>query len=286
MKTLREYIKEAEEKKVAIGHFNTSDSVGFWAVVNAAKKLNLPVIIGVSEGERDFIGVKQIKALVDTLKTDGLPVFLNADHTYSVDRIKEVVDAGFDAAIIDGADKSFKENVKITKDSVLCAKESGKNILIEGELGFIGKSSKLLDVLPENAEISDDTMTKPEEAREFVGETGVDLFAPAVGNIHGMVRGGNPKLNIERIKILREAAGVPLVLHGGSGITDEEFKQAIVAGISIIHINTELRVAYRQALQKSLCENSDETTPYKYFRPARDAMQAIVEKRLALFNNI
>src|SRR3989344_8624269 len=112
IKSLREYIKEAEEKKVAIGHFNISDSLGFWAVVNASKKLNLPVIIGVSEGERDFIGVKQVKALIDTLKSENLPIFLNADHTYSVNRVKEVVDAGFDAVIIDGADKSFEENLR------------------------------------------------------------------------------------------------------------------------------------------------------------------------------
>src|SRR3989344_1626212 len=278
IKTLREYIAEAEEKKIAIGHFNISNSEGFWAVVNASKKLNLPVIIGVSEGERDFIGIKQVKAF-------DLPIFLNADHSYSVERIKEVVDTDFDAAIIDGAEKSFEENLKMTKDSVEYKNLKNPKILIEGELGFIGKSSKILDELPENAEISDETMTKPKEASEFVKETGVDLFAPAVGNIHGMIKSGNPKINIERIKILREVTGVPLVLHGGSGITDEEFREAIKAGISIIHINTELRLAYRQALQKALSENPDEIAPYKYLRPAREAMQTVVEKRMMLFAN-
>ena len=286
MKTLREYIAEAEEKKTAIGHFNISDIVGFWAIVGAVKKLNLPTIIGVSEGERDFLGIKQIKALVDSLKETDLPIFLNADHSYSVERIKEVVDADFDAAIIDGAEKSFEENLKMTKDSVEYKNLKNPKILIEGELGFIGKSSKMLLELPENAEISLETMTKPEEASEFVKETGVDLFAPAVGNIHGMIKSGNPKLNIERIKEIREATRTPLVLHGGSGITDEEFKQAILAGISIVHINTELRLAYRQALQKSLNEFPDEIAPYKYLRPAREAMQAVVEKRMMLFANL
>ncbi len=286
MKTLREYIAEAEEKKIAIGHFNISDSVGFWAVVNAAKKLNLPVIIGVSEGERDFIGVKQVKALVDTMKAEGMPIFLNADHTYSIERVKEVVDAGFDACIIDGAEKPFEENLNMTKESVTYAKSKNPNILIEAELGFIGKSSKLLDVLPTEAEVSDETMTKPDEAKEFVEQSGIDLFAPAVGNIHGMVKGGNPKIDIERIKQIREAAGVPLVLHGGSGITDEEFRQAIIAGISIIHINTELRLAHRQGLQKFISENPDEIAPYKYMKLAREQMQAVAEKRLALFNNL
>lgn len=295
MKTLREYIKEAEEKKIAIGHFNISNIEGFWAVVNASKKLSAswrmpaPVIIGVSEGERDFIGIKQIKALVDTVKTEGLPIFLNADHTYSVERVKEVVDAGFDAVIIDGAEKSFADNLKMTKESVDYAREKNPEIIVEAEIGFIGKSSNVWDKVPEGTSSSEYKFTEPEEAKNFVKETGIDLFAPAVGNIHGMAKNLSinfEKLDMERIKNIREACGVPLVLHGGSGITDEEFKQAIVAGISVIHINTELRVAYKQALQKSLFENPDEIAPYKYLRPARDAMQAVVEKRMALFNNL
>lgn len=286
MKSLREYIAEAEDKKTAIGHFNISNSDGFWAVVNAAKKLGLPVIIGVSEGERDFIGVKQIKALVDTVRNDGAAIFLNADHTYSAERAKEVVNENFDAVIIDGTEKSFEENLKMTRGLVEYKNSVNPQILVEAELGFIGKSSKILDELPEGAEVSDESMTKPEEAMEFVKKTGIDLFAPAVGNIHGMIRGGNPKLDIERIKRIREAAGVSLVLHGGSGITDEEFRQAVAAGISVIHINTELRLAYKQGIQKFLAENPDEIAPYKYLRPARDAMQAVIEKRMALFAGI
>lgn len=286
MKTLRECIQEAEHNKVAIGHFNVSDSVGFWAVANAAKKLKQTVIIGVSEGERDFLGVKQVRVLVNTLKAEDLPVFLNADHTYSVERVKEVIDAGFDAAIIDGTDKSFEENSKMTKETVDYKNSKNPEALVEAELGFIGKSSKVLDELPNGIEISNENMTKPEEAAEFVRETGIDLFAPAVGNIHGMVKGGNPKLDMERIKAIRAAAGVPLVLHGGSGITDEEFKRAIEAGISIIHINTELRVAYKQGLQKFLMENPEEIAPYKYLRAALQEMQAVVERRMALFANL
>lgn len=286
MKTLREYIAEAEEKKVAIGHFNISDSLGFWAVINSAKKLNLPVIIGVSEGERDFIGIKQVKAMVDVMKDEGLPIFLNADHTYSVTRVEEVVDAGFDAVIIDGAEKSFEENLAMAKESVNYRNSKNSNVLMEAELGYIGKSSKVWDEVPTGAEA---VMTKPEEAAEFVKESGIDLFAPAVGNIHGMAKNLNvnfEKLDIQRITAIRQAAGVPLVLHGGSGITDIEFKQAISAGISIIHINTEIRVAYRQGLQKFLSENPDEIAPYKFLRLGRDSMQAVIEKRLALFNNL
>lgn len=288
MKTLRETIAEAEERKVAIGHFNISNLEGFWAVVNAVKNLKVPAIIGVSEGERDFLGIKQAKALVDTVResTEGLPIFLNADHSYSVDRVKEVVDAGFDAAIIDLAEKSFEENVSATKEAVGYKNSKNPNALIEAELGFIGKSSKILDDVPEGAQFSDDMMTKPEEAANFVQETGIDLFAPAVGNIHGMVKSGhNPRLNPGRIKEIKEAVKIPLVLHGGSGISDEDFKAAIEAGISIIHINTEIRLAYKQGLQRSLSENPDEIAPYKYLRPALQEMQSAVERRLKLFNN-
>jgi len=282
MKTLREYISEAEEKKVAIGHFNISDIVGFWAVVGAAKNLKAPVIIGVSEGERDFIGIRQVKALVDTLKSDGMPIFLNADHTYSVDRVKEVVDAGFDAVIIDEAEKNLEENIKTTREAIEYAKNKNPNILVEAELGFIGKSSKLLDELPDG--VSKITV---EEAREFCQKTGVDLFAPAVGNVHGMMRNGKePKLDINLIKEIKKAVGIPLVLHGGSGNTDDDFRAAIQAGISIVHINTEIRLAYKQALQKFFSENPDETTPYKFLRPALLAMQSVIDRRLRLFNNL
>ncbi|MEK9185713.1 MAG: class II fructose-bisphosphate aldolase, partial [Patescibacteria group bacterium] len=270
----------AVEKKTALGHFNISNLEGFWAVVNAAKNLEVPVIIGVSEGERDFVGVKQIKALVDSVKADGQPVFLNADHTYSLERIKEVINAKFDSVIIDEADKGFDENLRITKEAVEYAK--GKEVLVEAELGFIGKSSKLLDEIPEGV-----SKTTVEEARKFVEETGINLFAPAVGNVHGMLKSGlEPKLDIELIKQIKEAVKIPLVLHGASGNSDEEIREAINAGISIIHINTELRVAYRKGLMKSLQDSPDEIAPYKYLRPALHEMQAIVEKKLKLFNNL
>lgn len=288
MKKLIEVIIEAEEKKVAVGHFNISNLEGLWAIFRAAKDLSTPIIIGVSEGERDFIGIPQVRALVSAFRDQfDYPIYLNADHTYSFERVKEVVDAGFDAVIFDGSALSLEENIKLTKQCVEYAKSVNPDILVEGELGFIGKSSKLLDELPEEAMITDETITKVEEAKRFVKETGVDLFSPAVGNIHGMLKNApNPRLHIERIKELREITGVPLVLHGGSGITDEDFKRAIESGISIIHINTELRVAYQHGLKHSLQENPDEIAPYKILKESVLEMQKVTEKRLRLFSNI
>jgi len=288
MKTLREYIKEAEDKGVAIGHFNISNIEALHGIYNAAKKLNLPVIIGVSEGEEEFIGRDEVAFLVKMIRErDNYPIFLNADHHYTFESVKKALDAGYDSAIIDAVKLPLEENILLTKKCVDYARElgikEGRDILIEAELGFIGQSSKLLDAIPEG--VSEKTMTLPLDAKTFVEQTGINLLAPSVGNIHGMVKGGNPRLDINRIKEVRESCGVPLVLHGGSGITNEDFVNAIKAGISIIHINTEIRVAYKEVLEKYLKENPNEVAPYKILKPAVDAVEKVVEERLKLFNN-
>ena len=155
MKNLQEYIKWALENKKAIGHFNISNTEGFWAVVLATKELQVPVIIGVSEGERDFIGIREIASIVKTYREyTGEPVFLNADHTYSFARVKEVVDAGFDAVIFDGTELSLDENVEVTKKCIEYAKSKNPNMLIEAEIGFIGKSSKVLSEIPKGVNIT------------------------------------------------------------------------------------------------------------------------------------
>ena len=288
MLSFKEIITDAEQKKVAIGHFNISNTEILWGIVRAAKKLNVPVIIGTSEGERDFIGVKQVSALVKSIRDElSHPIFLNADHSYSFEKVKEAIDAGYDAVIFDGAQLSLEENIKITRRCVDYAKSVNSDILVEGEIGYIGSSSKLLDEIPEGAHVAGDALTKPQELEQFVKETGVDLVAPAVGNLHGMLKSGkNPALDINRISELRKAGRVPLVLHGGSGISDEDFKKAIKAGMSIVHINTEIRFAYKKALKLSLQENEDEIAQYKLLKPARDAVEDVVTARLKLFSNI
>lgn len=282
MKTLKEWIEWAKEKQVAIGHFNVSDSEGFTAVVDAAEALGVPVIIGVSEKERSFLGVAEIRALVSVAKDKGLPVFLNADHTYSVEASKEAVDNKFDAVIIDGAEKPFFENVMMTKEVVKYAKENYPEMLVEGELGFIGSGSMIRDEIPEG--VSLDTQTTPEDAKTFVDETQVDLFAPSVGNIHGLIKSGEPNLNIKLIKEIAEAVAVPLVLHGASGNSDEEVSEAIDAGIRIVHINTELRQAYKKGIEKGM--STDELAPYKFMAEGVEEMKKLVTAKLKLFNKI
>src|SRR3989338_8226478 len=287
MLSLRECIKEAEKKGVAIGHFNISNLEAFHAIYNAAKKLKVPVIIGVSPGEESFVGLEETVALVHALREkDNYPIFLNADHHVSFESVKKCIDAGFDAVIIDLAKLSFEENIKITKECVEYAKktraETGRDILVEGELGYIGSGSDIKDTIPEGAGI----LTKPEEAQKFVEMTGIDMLAPSVGSIHGLIKSGKPHIDGELVSQIKKATGIPLVLHGGSGLRDEDFTNAIVSGVSIVHINTEIRVAYDEALKKSLVDHPNETTPYKILQPVVDAIEKIVEERLKLFNGM
>ncbi len=288
MNNLKEIIQEAEKNKLAIGHFNVSDLTGLKAVFEVSRALNVPVIIGVSEGEREFIGVKQIVALIKSLREEyNFPIFLNADHTKSLEKIKEAVEAGFDAAVFDVSEFPFDENIKKTKEVVEYVKSVNPDFLIEGELGYIGSGSALLKEIPAGAAVKLEDLTKPEEASRFIKETRVDLLAPAVGNIHGILKDApQPDLNIERIKEIKKAVGIPLVLHGGSGIKDEDFLAAIDAGISIIHINTELRLAWRQGVEKALKENPEEITPYKLLPTAVEEIKKVVEQKLKLFNKL
>lgn len=287
MNSLHEYVASALKNKIAVGHFNVSTLDGIWAIVDAAKELNVPVIIGVSEGERDYVGVKAAAAIVKSIREErNQPIFLNGDHTYSFDRVKEVIDAGYDSVIFDGAKLSLEENIEITKKCVDYARKSGRNVLIEGELGFIGQSSKILDAIPEGAAVGEAMMTKPEDAKRYVSETGIDMLAPAVGNIHGVVKGGDPALNPKRAQDISDAVGIPLVLHGASGNTADDISKCIKSGVGIVHVNTELRIAYRAGLMKALSENPDEVAPYKFLRPAKLAMQKVVEEKLRIFNDL
>src|ERR1035437_7601337 len=291
MNTLREYIKEAEEKKVAIGHFNISNLEALHGIYNAAKKLDLPVIIGVSEGEEKFAGREEVVGLIRTIRErDNYPIFLNADHHHSFESVKACIDAGFDMVIIDGAILNFDENVKLTKQCVDYAQEIIKNtkgdkqrdILVEAELGYIGSGSDIKESIPEGAGM----LTKPEDAKNFVSQTGIDLFAPSVGSIHGLIRSGKPHIDAELVAEIKKTVGIPLVLHGGSGLRDEDFINAIKAGISIVQINSEIRLAWKQAVKKSLEEDGDEISPAKILKGSVIAIEQIVEARLKLFNGI
>lgn len=282
MRTLREAIGDAKKAGIAIGHFNISDSNQLKAIAEAARQENLPVIIGLSEGEREYFPLVQARALVDIYRAQGVEMFLNADHTYSIEKVQRAISVGVDSVVVDGSKLSLEENILMLSAAVKYAKASGRDVVMEGELGYIGTSSKLLDALPEG--VSPENLTTAEDAKRLVEMGGADCLAPAVGNIHGMLKSAaEPKLHPERVTEIADAVGVPLVLHGASGNTEAEIVACIKAGVAIVHINTELRLAYKKGLEESFKNNPEEVAPYKFLTPAVEQMKDFVAGKLRVF---
>jgi fructose-bisphosphate aldolase, class II len=285
MDTLRNVLIRSQQQGAALGHFNVADLVLLKAVLAAAVEIGVPVIVGASEGERNFLGTRELAALVRVMRDEhGIPVFLNADHTHSLAKAEEAARAGFDSVVIDFSALPFDENVSRTKETVEAIKAINPAILAEGEIGNIGTGSEIHETVTNDF----NNPSKPEEARQFVDFTGIDVLAPAVGNMHGMlesmVEGKTKKhLNIERIAQIKKATGVFLTLHGGSGTDNQDFVHAIAAGINIVHINTELRVAWRRSLEGSLISQPNEVVPYKILPPVVDSVKQVVGSRLKLF---
>lgn len=288
MRTLRQIIEDAQKRKVAVGHFNISETAALKAIAEAARKLKIPVMVGTSEGEREFLDQDEAVALVRELREKhGQEIFINADHTKSVEKAKEAIDSGYDEVLFDGAKLTMEENIKQTAEVVKYARSKNPDILVEGEIGDIGSGSTIRKEIPKGAAINADQLTKPEVAAAFVKATGVDLLAPAVGNIHGMFANApEPALDLSRIAAIWKACGVPLVLHGGSGNTDADFLGAINGGVAVIHISTELRLAWRKGMEATLKKNPDEVAPYKLMAGSIEEMQKVLEHKLKLFNKM
>lgn len=286
MDTLRNVLTRSQQKGVAVGHFNVADLVLLKAVLAAAVEVRVPVLVGASGGERSFFGTYELAALVKVMREENdVPVFLNADHTHSLAKAVEAAKAGFDSVVIDFSALPFDQNVARTKETVEAIKTINPTIIAEGEIGNIGTGSEIHETVSNDFQ----NLSTPEESRQFVDSTGIDVLAPAVGNMHGMLKSmiqGKAKkhLNIERIAQIKRAAGVFLTLHGGSGTEDQDFVRAIAAGINIIHINTELRVAWRRSLENSLTSQPNEVVPYKILPPVIDSVKQVVSCRLNLFN--
>ena len=282
MQSLREVIEEYKKGGKAVGHFNISDSNQLRAIALASRETGLPAIVGLSEGEREYLPISHARALVSIYQADGIPLYVNADHTYDLDKAKQAIDDGVDSIVVDGAKFPMEQNILLVKQVVAYARSSARDVVVEGELGYIGSSSKQLDSLPEGVTV--ENLTTGADAKEFVGATGVDCFAPAVGNVHGMLKNAaEPRLHPERVKEIAVATGLPLVLHGASGNTEEDIKACIAAGVAIVHINTELRVMYRDRLYDTIRSNPGEATPYKFLTPAVTKMKEYVAGKLRVF---
>lgn len=284
MQTIKQILQRAAQERWATGHFNFSELDQARAIVEACAEAGSPAMLGTSEGERAHVGPREAVAIRDAFRKNfAVDIFLNADHTKSVTAAKQAIDAGFDSVHIDLSALPFEENVRGTKEIVEYARAKGVEINVEGELGYLRGESKVQN---EKIPVRPEDYTDPVRAKEFVERTGIDRLAIAVGNIHGISL-DEPALDIERIRAIR--AAVPeeaaLVLHAGSGIPDEQIKQAIGAGIANIHINTDIRVAYVQELRKTLAADVDEVAMYKLDASAIAAMKDVVKEKLTLFGS-
>jgi tagatose 1,6-diphosphate aldolase GatY/KbaY len=276
--TSRELFKKAREGKYAIGAFNTSMLEVSWAIILAAQELNAPVIIETSEGEIDFLSPEIAVAEVRTLaERVDIPVVLHVDHGKHFDVIERGILAGYTSVHVDGSSLPYEENVELSKKVVELAHK--RDILVEGEIGHITGASEAHD---QEIIISPNTLTDPQEAKQFAEETGIDVLAVAIGNIHGVYKNA-PSLDFSRLAGIAGMVDTHFSLHGGSGIPEDQIKKAISLGITKINVSTELRLAFHHGLVKEFSEHPENVVPYKYLPSAREAVKHVVEAKIKMF---
>jgi len=273
-------------ERFAIGAFNVDNQETLIAIARAAATRKSPVLVEASHGEVEMIGLRNLRAMVDSYKAEfGIEMYINLDHSPSVKAAKAAIDAGFEFIHIDLSqakpDATDEEIVTATREVVEYAKTTGA--CVESEPHYFGGSSNVHTEGIDYAEIRK-TFTTPDGARAFVAATGIDTFAVAIGNLHGLYP--VPKhLDLGLLERIREAVPCYLSLHGGSGTPDDEFRGAVDRGISKININIEIRRAYRTTLEQQLAARPDEYAIMKLIGPVIDAVQAVVEHKMEMFGS-
>ncbi len=282
----RALMDRARSEKFAVGAFNIDNQETLIAVARAAKKLNSPVLVEVSQGEAEMIGLANLRAMVDNYKREmGIEMYINLDHSPSVEAAKRGVDAGFELIHIDVSQANHsatdEEIIAATKEVVEYAKTTGA--LVESEPHYFGGSSNVHAEAINYEEIKK-TFSTPEGAAAFVATTGIDTFAAAVGNLHGKYP--VPKqLDLALLASVRAAIGCNISLHGGSDTPLEQFAEAATIGVQKVNINSDLRFAYRTALEKALREHPEEYAVIKLMPTVIDAVQAVIEGKIAAFGS-
>lgn len=270
----------------AVGAFNIDNQETLLAICRAAKAKNSPVLVEVSAGEVEAMGLANVRDLVDNYKKEfGIEIYINLDHSPSVEAAKAGIDAGFEFIHIDLSqekkDATLDEIIAATREVVEYAKKTGA--LVESEPHYFGGSS---NVHKENIDYEEikKTFSTPDGAKSFVGATGIDTYAAAIGNLHGKYP--VPKvLDIELLKSLRAVLSCAISLHGGSGTPPEYFTKAIAVGVSKININSDMRFAFRTELEKELKDNPDEYAVVKLMKPVEDEVQKVVEEHIDIFGS-
>jgi len=282
--TARDWLEKAKREGWAIGAFNVGNLETFKAIAQAAQAQKSPVIIESSPGETDWMGADNIVDLAKNYSQEfGIPILVNLDHAQTLEECQTGIDAGYDLIHFDGSKLPLAENLKIAKLVVELAHVKG--LVVEGEIDHIQGSS---EVHPGAAadEISQSTFSDPEKAKQFVADSGVDIYAAFFGNVHGVFLGGSEKLHIDVLEKL--AAALPnsfFSLHGGSGIPDDQVKEAIQKGVVKVNVNTEMRQAFKDNLEKELKDNPAEYAMYKTEGPVIEAVQKIVEHKIEVFGS-
>src|ERR1700722_16713114 len=282
----RGLMERSRAGRFAVGAFNVDNQETLVAIARAAQAKRSPVLVEVSQGEVDAIGLANIRDMVDNYKNElGIEMYINLDHSPSVDAAKAGIDAGFEFIHIDYSqakkDASDEEIIAATKEVVEYAKTTGA--LVESEPHYFGGSSNVHQEDIDYEEIKK-TFSTPEGAQAFVAATGIDTFAAAVGNLHG--RYPVPKqLDLDLLQAIRDAIDVNISLHGGSGTPGHYFQSAARIGVSKVNLNSDMRYAYRTTLEQQLREHPDEYAIVRLVEPVIRAVQDVVEDRIELFGS-
>ena len=282
----RELYARTRSENFALGAFNIDNQETMKAIVQAAVIKKSPVLVEVSQGEVDFMGLNNVRCMVDNYKAEfGAELYINLDHSPSVEAAKAGIDAGFEFIHIDLSqakkDATDDEIIAATKAVVEYAKKTGA--LVESEPHYFGGSSNIHKEAINYEEIRK-TFSTPDGAKAFVAATGIDTFAAAIGNLHGLYP--VPKqLDLELLKTIRAAIDCNISLHGGSGTPPEQFTGAIQIGVSKININSEMRRAFRTTLEQVLRDNPDEFAVVKLMPTVITAVQRIVEAKMDIFGS-
>jgi len=275
--TSKGILDKAKKDGYAVGAFNTSTLEATKAIIQAAAERKADIIIATSESEFNFLDPNIIYDQVnDLVKEFGVTAALHLDHGKSFDIVQKAIEAKYTSVHIDGSALPYEENLALTKKVVALAHSKG--VSVEGELGHVSGGSEKHD---EAISIDEKNLTDPDQAAEFVKETGIDSLAISIGNIHG-VYATAPQLDFERLEKIAEI-GIPIVLHGGSGIPEDQIRKAISLGVAKVNVNTELRMAYAGALREELAENPDEVVPYKILPEVIEDIEEVVKKKIKLF---
>ena len=286
IESARALYARTRKERFALGAFNVDNQETLIAIARAAATKKSPVLVEASHGEVEMIGLKNLRAMVDHYKSEyGIEMYINLDHSPSVDTARAGIDAGFEFIHIDLSqakkDATDEEIIAATREVVAYARGTGA--LVESEPHYFGGSSNVHSETIDYAEIRK-TFTTPDGARAFVAATGIDTFAVAIGNLHGVYP--VPKhLDLALLEKIRAAVPCYLSLHGGSGTPDDEFKGAIASGVSKININSEIRVAYRRTLERELVAHPAEYAIMKLMGPVVDAVRAVVEHKMEVFGS-